>query len=141
MLPSLIQKKRSYWSEINPILQTWQSINDTKCPEFNWVIPINMARHLRLEHTTCQCFWRCPVANCPSWFASEFEGKDHLEETHLFNEGTWLLFLRMFAPIWFGMVWPSLVLRPGKIFQPGFTDGHRTRKEIRTGTTKRLRHH
>ena len=105
VLPSLIRKKISYWSEINPILQKWQRINDTKCPECNRVIPINMARHLRLEHTTCQCFWRCPIANCPSWFASEFEGKDHLEETHLFNEGhgcSYYECLRQVGLEWFG---------------------------------------
>ena len=73
--------------EINPILQKWQSINDTRCLECARVIPVNMARHLRLDHTTCQCFWRCPVACCPRWFASEFDGKDHLEEIHLFAEG------------------------------------------------------
>ena len=132
-LPSLIRKRRWYWSEINPILQKWQSIHDTKCLECNRVIPINMARHLRLEHMTCQCFWRCPVASCPSWFASEFDGK--------VQRGPWLLLLQMFMPIWIGMVWPSLVLRSDKTFRPGFTDGHRTRKEIRTGTTQRLRHH
>ena len=87
VLPSLIRKRKAYWSEINSILQKWQSINDTKCPECDWFIPINMARHLRLEHTFCQCVWRCPVVSCPSWFASEFDGNDHLEETHLFSEG------------------------------------------------------
>ena len=105
VLPSLIWKKISYWSEINPILQKWQSTNDTKCPECNRVIPIKMARHLRLEHTTCQCFWRCPVASFPSWFALEFEGKDHLEETHLFNEGHGCSFyecLRQFGLEWSG---------------------------------------
>ena len=105
VLPSLIRKKRSYWSEINPILQKWQSINDTKCPECNRVIPINMARHLRLEHTNSQCFWRCPVTSCSSWFASEFEGKDHLEEKHFFNDGHGCYFyecLRQFGLEWFG---------------------------------------
>ena len=81
----LIRKHGAYWSEINPILDRWQSVNDTKCPE---LVTRNMARHLRLEHTFYQCVWRCPVANCPSWFASESDGKDHLESTHMFSEGT-----------------------------------------------------
>ena len=62
-----------------------------------------MARHLRLEHTFCQCVWRCPVASCPSWFASEFDGKDHLEETHLFSEGNGCsLYYECFGLEWFG---------------------------------------
>ena len=85
--PCLIRKRKAYWAEINPILEKWPSVNDTKCPECDQVVPRNMARHLRLEHTFCQCVWRCPVANCPSWFTSEFDGKDHLENTHLFSEG------------------------------------------------------
>ena len=100
----LIRKRKAYWSEINPILEKRQSVNDTKCPECDQVIPINMARHLRLEHTFCQCVWRCPVANCPSWFASEFNGKDHLESTHLFTEGNgYSSFecLRQFGLEWF----------------------------------------
>ena len=72
VLQSLIRRRKAYWTEINPILHKWQSVNETKCPECDRVIPINMARHLRLEHATCQCFWRCPVASCPRWFASEF---------------------------------------------------------------------
>ena len=105
VLPSLIRRRKAYWTEINPILQKWQSVNETKCPECARVIPINMARHLRLEHTTCQCFWRCPVACCRRWFASEFDGKDHLEETHLFSEGRGCSYyecLRQFGLEWFG---------------------------------------
>ena len=44
-----------------------------------------MSRHLRLSHTTCQCFWRCPVPSCPTWFASELYGKDRLEQIHNCN--------------------------------------------------------
>ena len=69
--PCLIRKRKAYWAEINPILEKWQSVNDTKCPECDQVVPRNMAQHLRLEHAFCQCVWRCPVANCPSWFTSE----------------------------------------------------------------------
>ena len=105
VLPSLIRRRKAYWTEINPILQKWQSVNETKCPECGRVIPINMARHLRLEHATCQCFWRCPVACCPRWLTSEFNGKDHLEETHLFSEGRGCSYyecLRQFGLEWFG---------------------------------------
>ena len=59
LIPTLIRRRRAYWSEINPILQKWQSINDARCPECNRLIRVNMSRHLRLSHTTCQCFWRC----------------------------------------------------------------------------------
>ena len=78
VLPTLVRRRRAYWSEINPILQKWQSINNASCPECNRLIRVNMSRHLRLSHTTCQCFWRCPAPSCPMWFASELNGKDHL---------------------------------------------------------------
>ena len=64
-----------------------------------------MSRHLRLSHTTCQCFWRCPVSSCPAWFASELFGKDHLEEVHNFSEGRGYSYyecLRRFGLEWFG---------------------------------------
>ena len=77
VLPTLIRRRRGYWAEINPILQKWQSINDARCPECARLIRVNMAHHLRLAHTTCLCFWRCPVPCCPMWFASELNGKDH----------------------------------------------------------------
>ena len=69
------------------------------------MIPNNMSRHIRLEHATCQCYWRCPVASCPGWFASEFEGKEHMEETHLLREGRGYSYyecLRLFGLEWFG---------------------------------------
>ena len=64
-----------------------------------------MSRHLRLSHTTCQCFWRCPVSSCPTWFASELYGKYHLEQTHSFSEGRGYSYyecLRRFGLEWFG---------------------------------------
>ena len=64
----------------------------------------NVARHLRLAHTTYQCFWRCPVPCCPMRFASELKGKDHLERIHLFTEGRGYSFydcLRQFRLEWF----------------------------------------
>ena len=79
VLPTLTKRKRSYWTEVNPILRRWQHVNDAKCPVCDGLIRVNMSRHLRLSHTTCQCFWRCPVPSCPAWFASELYGKDHLE--------------------------------------------------------------
>ena len=100
-----IKRHKAFWTEMNLILQTWQGVKDTKCPECDRVVPNNMAHHIRLEHATCQCFWRCPVASCPGWFASEFEGKDHLEETHLFREVRGCSYyecLRLFGLEWFG---------------------------------------
>ena len=105
VLPTSIRRRRAYWSEINPILQKWQSINDARCPECNRLIRVNMSRHLRLSHTTCQCFWRCPVPSCPMWFASELNGKDHLERIHNFTEGRGYSFYdcsRQFGLEWFG---------------------------------------
>ena len=87
VLPTLTRRRRAYWEEINPILRKWQSINDARCPECDRLIRVNMSRHLRLSHTSCQCFWRCPVPSCPMWFASELNGKDHLERIHNFTEG------------------------------------------------------
>ena len=71
VLPTLTKRRRAYWAEINPILRKWQSINDARCPACDWLIRVNMSRNLRLSHTSCQCFWRCPVPSCPMWFASE----------------------------------------------------------------------
>ena len=64
-----------------------------------------MSRHLRLSHTTCQCFWRSPAPCCLMWFASELNGKDHLERIHNFTEGHGYSFydcLRQFGLEWFG---------------------------------------
>ena len=47
VLPSLIRQHKAYWTEINPMIHKWQSVNETKCPECARVIPINMAHHLR----------------------------------------------------------------------------------------------
>ena len=105
VLPTLTKRRRSYWAEVNPILRRWQHVNDAKCPVCNGLIRVNMSRHLRLSHTTCQCFWRCPVPSCPTWFASELYGKDHLEEVHKFSEGRGYSYyecLRRFGLEWFG---------------------------------------
>ena len=105
VLPTLTRRRRSYWAEVNPILRRWQHVNDAKCPVCDGLIRVNMYRHLRLSHTTCQCFWRCPVPNCPTWFASELYGKDHLEEVHKFSEGRGYSYcecLRRFGLEWFG---------------------------------------
>ena len=64
VLPTLGFGRRDDLYEINPILRRWQSINDAKCPECDRLIRVNMSRHLRLSHTLCQCFWRCPVPTC-----------------------------------------------------------------------------
>ena len=62
-------------------------MNDSRCPENDRSIRINMARHLRLCHTTYVCFWRRPVSTCPLWFTSELNGMDHIERIHRFREG------------------------------------------------------
>ena len=87
VLPTLKKKQNSYWAEIHPILEQWRGVNGSTCPVCKGFVKINMSRHLRLSHTTYQCFWRCPVPSCPAWFASAFLGKDHLEEIHGFSEG------------------------------------------------------
>ena len=60
-----------YWEELNPILEKWKSVNNARCPECARPIRVNMARNLRLLHTTYVCFWRCPVLSCSLWFTSE----------------------------------------------------------------------
>ena len=78
---------------------------DSRCPECDRSIRVNMARHLRLCHTTYICFWRCPVSTCPLWFTSELNGKDHIERTHRFCEGRGCSFyecLRTYDLEWFG---------------------------------------
>ena len=85
--PTLIADRRVYWAEITPLLQRWQSVNNTGCPHCHRLIRVNMSRHLRASHTDNQCFWRCPVSPCHLWFSSELNGKDHLERIHGFREG------------------------------------------------------
>ena len=51
-------QRRDYWEELNPILEKWRSVNNTRCPECARQIRVNMARHLRLMHMTFVCFWR-----------------------------------------------------------------------------------
>ena len=103
--PTLIADRRVYWAEITPLLQRWQSINNTGCPHCNSMIRVNMSRHLRDSHTDNQCFWRCPVSTCHMWFSSELNGKDHLERIHGFKEGQGCSFyecLRRYGMEWFG---------------------------------------
>ena len=105
ILPTLNKRRNSYWSEINPILERWQDVHGANCPVCKGLVRVNMSRHLRLSHTTCQCFWRCPVSSCPAWFASELFGKDHLEDIHKFSEGRGYSYyecLRQFGLEWFG---------------------------------------
>ena len=105
VLPTLKKKQYSYWAEIHPILEKWRGVNGSTCPVCQGFVRVNMSRHLRLSHTTYQCFWRCPVPSCPAWFASAFLGKDHLEEIHGFSEGHgWSFheFLRRFGLEWYG---------------------------------------
>ena len=103
--PTLISDRRVYWAEITPLLQRWQSVNNTGCPHCHRLIRVNMSRHLRASHTDNQCFWWCPVSTCYLWFSSELNGKDHLERIHGFREGQGCSFyecLRRFGMEWFG---------------------------------------
>ena len=79
-------QRRQYWEELNPILKKWKSVNNSHCPECDRPIKVNMARHLRLVHTTYVCFWRCPVMSCSLWFTSELNAEDHIEGIHKFQE-------------------------------------------------------
>ena len=103
--PTLIADRRVYWAEITPLLQRWQSVNNTPCPHCHRLIRVNMSRHMRANHTDNQCYWRCPVCTCHMWFVSELNGKDHLERIHGFREGQGCSFyecLRRFGLEWFG---------------------------------------
>ena len=105
LAPTLGLQRRNYWEEIDPLLEEWKSVNDSKCPQCDRSIRVNMARHLRLVHTTHVCLWRCPVPTCPLWFPPELYGKDHIEKIHWFREGcghTFYECLREFGLEWFG---------------------------------------
>ena len=78
VVPTLGLGRRAYWDDVHHILKKWQSVNDARCPECARSIRVNMSHHIRLAHTVCQCFWRCPVPTCPMWFVSELNGKDYL---------------------------------------------------------------
>ena len=98
-------QRREYWDELNPILKRWKSVNNSKCPECNILIKVNMGRHLRLKHSTYVCFWRCPVQSCSLWLTSELNAKDHIEGIHKFQEGHGTSFhecLRQYGIEWFG---------------------------------------
>ena len=64
LLDTLELQRRDFWAELNPILKQWKCVNGSKCPDCGELIKINMGRHIRLKHTTFQCFWRCPVLSC-----------------------------------------------------------------------------
>ena len=105
ILPTLRKRQNSYWAELNPILEEWRDVDGATCPVCKGLVRVNMSRHLRLSHTTYQCFWRCPVSSCPAWFTSELFGKDHLEDIHGFSEGRGYSYyecLRHFGLEWFG---------------------------------------
>ena len=104
LLDTLELQRREFWGELGPILKKWKSINGSKCPDCGELIKINMGRHIRLKHTTYQCFWRCPVLSCSLWFKSELNAKDHIEGIHHFKEGHGLSFyecLRRHGMEWF----------------------------------------
>ena len=42
--PTLIADRRIYWAEVTPLLQRWQSVNNTGCPHCHCVIWVNMSR-------------------------------------------------------------------------------------------------
>ena len=89
--------RRPYWDEINPLLTKWRSVNDTGCPDCARLIRVNMSRHMRLTHTTYVCYWRSPAPSFLLWFTSELNGKDHIENTHHFQEGRDILFMSVCA--------------------------------------------
>ena len=94
-------QRKDYWDEINPLLVKWKNVNDSRCPECDRSIRVNMARHLRLCHST----YVSAVSTCPLWFTSELNGKDHIERTHRFREGRGCSFyecLRIYGLEWFG---------------------------------------
>ena len=103
--PQFVTREHPSWDELNPILEKWKSVNNARCPECARPIQVNMARHLRLLHTTYVCFWRCPVLSCSLWFTSELNTKDHIEGIHHFREGHGTSFyecLRQYGMEWFG---------------------------------------
>ena len=58
VLPTLNKRRGSYWSEINPILQRWQNVNDAKCPVCDGLIRVNMSRHLRPANVSGAALFR-----------------------------------------------------------------------------------
>ena len=80
-------------------------MNNAHCLECSRQIRVNMARHLRLMHTTYVCFWRCPVLSYSLWFTSELNTRDHIENIHHFREAHGTSFyecLRKYGLEWFG---------------------------------------
>ena len=134
-------QRRDYWEELNPILEKWISVNNTRCPECARQIRVNMARHLRLVHTTDVCFWRCPVLSCSFWFMSEINAKDHIENIHHFRQGRGNSFyesLQKYGLEWFGSVG---FLRRTETGVPGVVDGLGVSTPVRSGAEESLHHY
>ena len=81
LAPTIMLQPMDYWDEINPLLAEWKNVNDFRCPECDRSIRVNMARHLRLCHTTYICVWRCPVSTCLEWYGSRSFFDQHKEAT------------------------------------------------------------
>ena len=132
LAPTLGLQRQAYWDEVNPLLQQWRNVNNARCPECDRLIRVNMSIHVRLMHTIHVCFWRCPIPDCPLWFTSELNAKDHIERTHRFRSASANLVwsgsvaghsygLGLSAPLWTGVAQHLYHYR-----EPGFrrSDGY-----------------
>ena len=54
-------QRRAYWNEVNPLLQQWKNVNNSRCPECDRLIRVNMSRHLCLMHTTHLAHYGSPL--------------------------------------------------------------------------------
>jgi hypothetical protein len=87
LMPTLTPHATGYWNEITPIQKKWGRLTNQICPMCGIKTKSRMDRHIRLTHTTFACHWRCPVVDCPTWFAFELNAANHLVRCHGFIQG------------------------------------------------------
>ena len=56
--PTLSLRCNDYWSEVSPIIRTWQSVNDASCPHCHQIIRVNMP----IQSASVSGGVRCPAA-------------------------------------------------------------------------------
>ena len=99
---------------------------------------LNMSHHIRLAHTVCQCFWRCPGAHMSDvvriWTKRE---RPSGTDTQLYGRPGVLL-LWLLAPVRPWVVWAAVLLWSAWGNRPGSVDGPDTGSAFWTRTQQQL---
>ena len=93
LLDTLELQRRDFWAELSPILKQWKCVNGSKCPDCGELIKINMGRHIRLKHTTFQCFLVVPGTKLFAVVQIGVERERPYRRYPSLQGGTWTLIL------------------------------------------------